>query len=84
MTRRLPRCATCGASLAHKARAVIHYQDLPGQPMVGFCMEHADQLQPWEYDTRTEGRLVAMLMKLAEKDQLRVVAGPAWSRAHPT
>ena len=43
MTRKLPLCATCGASLRFpicQFRAVLEFKDYPGQPAVGWCDRH--------------------------------------------
>lgn len=77
MTRPLPRCATCGASLARANRILLKFLEVPGRPSVGWCGEHID------YGIAI-GRLdddpIPRLLVIAARGPGRVVGGPAWER----
>lgn len=90
MSRPLPRCARCGATLARRGRITVTYRDLPGRPTVGWCIEHPDYSQVRGesmannnlVDPGSSRGLVAALRRIAALGEGRLVAGPAWDRQH--
>jgi hypothetical protein len=82
MSRKLPLCAKCGKSLAHKDQSLIMFTKMPGRPMLGWHLEPCLFEDPLYADFRQnreqQGIVEHLLNTVATVDRKRVSAGEAW------
>lgn len=81
--RKLPHCAHCGISLSHRARMLIEYTDLPGNPEIGWCYKcagvdpcFAELLPPGGDPDHPTRNVVDVLRDIENRGQGRLMVDP--------